>query len=44
LFESILAVEEEHAEDIRSMREDMLRRDRGSNAPNDGTARAPELQ
>ena len=31
LFESILAVEEVHAEDIRSMREDMLRRDRDSN-------------
>ena len=28
LFESILAVEEEHAEDLRSMREDMLRRER----------------
>lgn len=28
LFESILAVEEEHAEDLRSMREDMMRRDR----------------
>jgi len=28
LFESILAVEEEHAEDLRSMREDMLRRGR----------------
>src|SRR5579872_1048955 len=30
LFESILAVEEEHAEDLRSMREDMLRRERGA--------------
>lgn len=30
LFESILAVEEEHAEDLRSMREDMLRREHGS--------------
>jgi bacterioferritin len=28
LFEEILAVEEEHAEDLRSMREDMLRRER----------------
>ncbi|MGH8255688.1 MAG: ferritin-like domain-containing protein [Steroidobacteraceae bacterium] len=42
LFESILAVEEEHAEDIRSMREDMLRRDRGTDAPNG--ASSPELQ
>lgn len=31
LFESILAVEEQHAEDLRSMREDMLRRERGAN-------------
>ena len=28
LFESILAVEEEHAEDLRSMREDLLRKER----------------
>jgi len=43
LFESILAVEEEHAEDLRSMREDMLRRERGA----DGGADLPrdsELQ
>jgi bacterioferritin len=39
LFESILAVEEEHAEDLRSMREDMLRRERpaGSIAGNPRT-------
>ena len=28
LFESILAVEEEHAQELRSLREDMLRRER----------------
>jgi bacterioferritin len=33
LFESILAVEEEHAEELASMRQDILRRDRG-NTPN----------
>ncbi len=42
LFESILAVEEEHAEDLRSMREDMLRRERASGGAADG--RQPELQ
>jgi len=31
LFESILAVEEEHAEELRSLREDMLRRERVAN-------------
>jgi bacterioferritin len=31
LFESILAVEEEHAEGLRSMREDLLRREHGVN-------------
>jgi bacterioferritin len=36
LFESILAVEEEHAEDLRSMREDMLRRERASGSGGDG--------
>jgi bacterioferritin len=44
LFESILAMEEEHAEDIRSMREDMLRRDHGGNRPVQGGARPAELQ
>ena len=42
LFESILAVEEEHAEDLRSMREDMLRRERPAQAP--GTHSSAELQ
>ena len=32
LFESILAVEEEHAEELASMRQDILRRDRGNTA------------
>jgi bacterioferritin len=36
LFESILAVEEEHAEDLRSMREDMLRRERPVGAAHNG--------
>ena len=31
LFESILALEEEHAEDLRSMREELLRRERVAN-------------
>ncbi len=46
LFESILAMEEEHAEDIRSMREDMLRRERGSdkNTPDGGATCPGELQ
>jgi bacterioferritin len=47
LFESILAVEEEHAEDLRSMREDMMRKeragDRAAIAPSAG-ARPGELQ
>jgi bacterioferritin len=42
LFESILAVEEEHAQDLRCMREDMLRRERASGGAGDG--RAAELQ
>ena len=33
LLESILAVEEEHAGDLRSMREEMLRQERGVTAP-----------
>ena len=38
LFEAILAVEEEHAEDLRSMREDMLRKERAtSSAQSAGT-------
>jgi bacterioferritin len=44
LFESILAMEEEHAEDIRSMREDMLRRDHGGNRPDHGETHPAELQ
>ncbi len=45
LFESILAVEEEHAEDLRSMREDMLRRERPAAAAFGKSARWPaELQ
>lgn len=43
LFESILAVEEEHAEDLRSMREDMLRKERPSNAAG-GVHGGTELQ
>jgi bacterioferritin len=43
LFESILAVEEEHAEDLRSMREDLLRQERGADTNGDGR-RSPELQ
>jgi bacterioferritin len=42
LFESILAVEEEHAEELRSMREDMLRQERGLNGA-DGADGGPEL-
>lgn len=37
LFESIVAVEEGHADDLRSMREVLLRRERGINGA-DGTA------
>ena len=37
LFESILAIEEEHAKDLRSLREDLLRRERGANGA-DGAA------
>jgi bacterioferritin len=46
LFESILAMEEEHAEDIRSMREDMLRRERGcdKNVPDVGATPSGEPQ
>jgi len=43
LFESILAVEEEHAKDIRSLREDMMRRDRDGNGHRDGST-VQELQ
>ena len=44
LFESILAVEEEHAEELASMRADILRGDRGS-ASGDGISNSPgELQ
>ncbi|HWG77949.1 MAG TPA: ferritin-like domain-containing protein [Steroidobacteraceae bacterium] len=43
LFESILAVEEEHAEDLRSMREDMLRKERATGAGGDARG-GTELQ
>jgi bacterioferritin len=42
LFESILAVEEEHAGDLRSLREDMLRRERSDLL--DGASAADQLQ
>ncbi|HEX4025223.1 MAG TPA: ferritin-like domain-containing protein [Steroidobacteraceae bacterium] len=44
LFESILAVEEAHAGGIRSMREDMLRRDRGGAAQEGAAVPAGGLQ
>jgi len=40
LFESILAVEEEHAEELRSLREDMLRRERVANGADSIVAEA----
>jgi bacterioferritin len=43
LFEEILAVEEEHAEDLRSMREDMLRKER-SGQPRGVPEHSAELQ
>lgn len=44
LFESILAVEEEHAGDLRSMREEILRLERGSSAANGADGGGSDLQ
>jgi bacterioferritin len=44
LFEEILAVEEEHAEDLRSMREDMLRKERTDHRQGSQPPRSGELQ
>jgi bacterioferritin len=44
LFESILAVEEEHAEELASMREDLLGRGQGRAATNGNPTQSGDLQ
>ncbi len=44
LFESIVAVEEEHAGDLRNMREDLLRRERGIDGADGADGSVSELR